>query len=75
MTTQRDQITERTSLPFKIVIPIITTLVVCSWAVSAKLTTIESSIKQSWTVQDQQNWAAKLARENLNIIVPDVSTR
>jgi len=70
--SNRDQIDERTSLPFKIVVPICTTVLLAGIWLNNSLNRINSGLDRSWKASEQQIWADRLQKHNSNIRVPSV---
>jgi hypothetical protein len=68
MTLQK--INENTSIPLKVVVPIISAIIVVSMWVNTTLNRIEASIHDSWRTRDMQKWSTLLSRENPTIKVP-----
>lgn len=68
MTLQR--ISEETSIPLKVIIPIITAIIVVSMWVNSTLNRIEASIHDSWRVRDMQKWTTSFRNENPTLRVP-----
>ena len=64
------EISENTSVSFKIVAPIVTTIVIGTWIVSAKLTAMESALNDGWTIGQHSRWSNKLRGMNPAINVP-----
>ena len=67
------ELNENTTFPFKIVAPIVSTLVVATWIMATRLTAIEAKLDSCWTVADQSRWADMGRKANTNIIIPYVS--
>lgn len=66
------EINEKTSLPFKTVVPIVTLIVMCYGFTIHKLDSIEQGIDKSWKASEQQRWVDKLRAHNPNLNVPTV---
>lgn len=64
-------ISEKTSIPFKVVIPIAALLIACTMKISGGINKIEIAISRSWTVDSMDRWARAFQRENPSIKVPD----
>jgi hypothetical protein len=68
----RDQINEKTSLPFKIVVPVITAMMIASWTANQKMNQIQAGIDQAWKASEQQRFVDKLRLHNPNLVIPSV---
>lgn len=64
------EINDRTSLPFKIVVPIVSTLMLGTWMICAKIATIENAIARQWTSDQQSRWSNRLRSDNPTVKVP-----
>ena len=66
------EVNEKTSVPFKVVVPIVSSLIIGTWVISAKLAAIESKLDQQWTTAQQERWSNKLRAQNPSLTVPYV---
>lgn len=71
------QITENTSVPFRIAIPVVTSLgsivVYATWFLAMKLSAIDAKLDGYWKVSDQQVWADLVRQGNPDFHTPYVS--
>lgn len=61
------------SIPFKIVFPIIGTIVCATWVLSGQIAEIKSKLEQTWTTANMQVWRDRLAEKNSDLNVPGVA--
>lgn len=72
MTAMFKKIDENTSVSFKIVVPIVSTIAVGAWMISAQLADIKSKIADGWSTKQQAEWSGKLRAQNPALTVPDI---
>lgn len=63
---------EKTLVPMKLVIPLIATMISCTWILNSRLNTIEAKLGSMWTIENQYRWADEARRMNPTIQVPYV---
>lgn len=68
-------INENTSLPFKVVVPIVVAAVSCTLWLTSELEDIKSIQRDSWTKDNQRVWTAQLRESNPDVTVPEIDLR
>jgi hypothetical protein len=66
-----NMITEKTSLPFRLIVPIAALIIASTWKISGSINKIERGLSASWTISQMDAWTRQLRRDNPTIVVPD----
>lgn len=64
-------INEKTSLPFKILVPLCTLLILCTWKIGQGFSQMNRSIENTWTITHQEEWARQMRKGNPTLSIPD----
>lgn len=64
------RIDENTSLPFKVILPVVIAIASAAVWIQTTLYSIRSEIKTHATLEQLSNWRNQLAEQNKNIVVP-----
>lgn len=86
MTQLISRINENTSVPLKIVVPVIVAVIGATWAISVQISglraemsaiagqvrTVNAKIDGAWTIQNMELWTAKMQRNNPTLRIPEV---
>lgn len=64
-------INEKTSLPFKILVPLCSLLILCTWKIGQGFSVMNSRLDDTWTISHQESWARQMRKINVNVNVPD----
>lgn len=64
-------INEKTSLPFKILVPLCSLLILCTWKVGQGFSQMNRRLEDMWTISHQEEWARQMRRGNTELTVPD----
>lgn len=75
MTDQVRFLNENTSLPFKVVIPIIVAIVSAAVWIQATLTKIQTTQSEAISRREVTDWRNRFADRNKNIDVPYISEK
>lgn len=70
MTEFIKKLDEDTSVPFKVMVPIITAIVMAALWINNTLGRIERGVEQSWTAQNMEHWTQELRDQNRTMEVP-----
>lgn len=64
-------ISEKTSVPFKILVPVCSLLIFSTWRISTGISRLQSTLDKSWTITHQEVFSRQLRRDNPTLNVPD----